>query len=83
MQPETPEGCLPHKPAAKQFAVDLGNDQVPVLGRHCAVDQQHIAATHTGPSHRITRGAHHEGGLRVADQRIVEVDAPDGEVAAG
>jgi hypothetical protein len=55
---------------------------LPVLRRHSTVDKQHVAVAHAGPGHRIAQGPHHEGRLRVPDQRVVQVDALGCEVAA-
>jgi DNA excision repair protein ERCC-2 len=66
---------------ADELVVDDGDHHVPVRRSDGTVDQHEVTAVDADLAHRIASDAHQEGGLRVFDEDVVEVKAPDASVA--
>ena len=59
----------------RAFAVDDGDDDVVVLRGEAVVDHEQIAVEDAGDGHAIALGPVEEGGGRMGDDVLVEVDA--------
>ena len=57
-----------------ELRVDQGEHDTAVEGRQGAVDDRDITGEKAGPRHALARDPQREGGGRVVDQQLVEIE---------
>ena len=72
--------CRDQAPA-DELVLDDGDHDMAVRRRDGAVDQHEVAVVDAGLAHRVAGDAHQEGGLRVPDEDVVQVQPRDAGLA--
>src|SRR6188472_2013609 len=62
---------------AEELVLVNRDDHLPVVRIECPIDQREVSVVDAGLSHYRTRDAHQEGGLRIANQDLVEIKPRD------
>ena len=63
------------KPLDRELPVQNGNDDFPVYGLEAPVDHQNIVVVYAGAGHGMAADAQEEGGLRVVNAVLIEVQS--------